>query len=150
MEKQSKLPKLPAGIRPADLKFPRSRQGLKPSHYRKLEELGLPSWGTEFSLWYSERWMIPTVNISGKSSREAERTYAIGVDDKKCYRIGGGPHVTAKVRVYLTAANFDRLFPFLQLQEEGKKQAGKIRDRISSRRAQGQIYRAQGLRHWRW
>jgi hypothetical protein len=42
------------------------------------------------------------------------------------------------------------LKPFLELRLKGQGDAGQIRDRISSRRAQGQVMRAEGRSSWRW
>lgn len=98
-----------------------------------------------------KEWFIANLLI-GKSNRGyAARTYATRVSDGKAgFRVGKGPHVTQTVTVYVTTANATRLAPLLAMAEAGEVTAHQIRDRISTRRAQGQMYRAEGRSSWRW
>lgn len=93
------------------------------------------------------QWVIATLSISGG---KPPRTYAVGVADSKVYTVGNGPHVKATVQVYLSKANIDRLRKYVELWKKGMADAGMIRDRISSRRAQGKIHRANGESSWYW
>ena len=54
------------------------------------------------------------------------------------------------VKVHLSKDNLARLDRHVKLYLDGLAKAGQIRDRISSRRAQGQIYRAEGRSSWMW
>ena len=99
-------------------------------------------------------WVLTTLHISNPSRRQASgtpaRTYGIGVADSKVYTVGRGPHVEKEVTVYLDSTNIDRLQRYADLWVKGMEDASAIRDRISSRRAQGQLHRAAGESHWRW
>lgn len=55
-----------------------------------------------------------------------------------------------EVEVHLKQDNVERLRKYLELWTKGMADAGGIRDRISSRRAQGQMERAAGRSYWRW
>ncbi len=95
-------------------------------------------------------WVLTTLQISGKGRGTTERTYGIEVASEKVCRVGRGPHVLQTVTVYLTTKNLDRLRKYVDLHQKGLAAAGGIRDRISTRRAQGQQYRAQGRTSWTW
>jgi hypothetical protein len=98
-------------------------------------------------------WVICTLHISNPrrgSANQTERTYAIGLKDEKVYTVGRGPHVLREVEVYIRKDNLERLKPLIDLHRKGMEMAGGIRDRISSRRAQGQIHRAAGRDRWSW
>lgn len=101
-----------------------------------------------FDLWHVTGfgWCIPTLAISGKGAR----TYAIRIKDRNVVRIGMGPHVTEQVTVYVRINRLRTLQSFLDMRTDGAGKAGQVRDRISSRRAQGQIMRAEGRSSWRW
>lgn len=139
---------LPKGILVGDLQRPA---------YDATDKL-VNSVGTygSFELWYTTGfgWCIPTLLISSNSRRVSrtgsERTYAARVSDSATVRIGMGPHVTERVTVYVRQSRLTALQPFLDTMTKGAGSAGTIRDRISSRRAQGVEMRAQGRSSWRW
>lgn len=94
-------------------------------------------------------WVLTTLKISnGKRGRD-DRYYAVTMRGEVC-RVGNGPHVKQVVNVYLKPDNADRLWKYVELWLKGAASAGGIRDRISSRRAQGQEMRAQGRSFWTW
>lgn len=101
-------------------------------------------------------WILLTLHISNASSKQkargntTARSYAISVVGEKLCRAGKGPHVTDEVTVYLSKTNIERLRPYTALWVKGMTAAGTTRDRISSRRAQGQQMRAEGRSQWRW
>ena len=92
-----------------------------------------------------DSWVIVTLPIDNKG-----RAYVIQVESGNTGRAGRGPHVKAEVRVYLSPANLPRLQKYVDLWRKGMAEAGAVRDRISSRRAQGQIERMKGRTTWRW
>jgi len=139
---------LPKGILTADLQRP-----AYDATDRLVHDAG--NYGS-FELWYTTGfgWCLPTLLISANSRRVArsgsERTYAARVSDGATVRIGMGPHVTERVTVYVRTSRLAALQPFLDVMTAGAGKAGTIRDRISSRRAQGAEMRAQGRSSWRW
>ena len=160
--KKSAIPNLPPDVQKADLEHPKYGSGdyLPNTELEKIGmgyESGFPG---RFTFYKVEGrsvlgWVLTTLHISKPSSRARagatmDRTYGIGVADSKVYTVGKGPHVTAIVEVYLTKANLTRLMKYVELWKKGMADAGGIRDRISSRRAQGQINRAEGMTYWDW
>lgn len=96
-------------------------------------------------------WVLTTLQISRARGRQAtDRYYGIRCDNEQVVRVGKGPHVTKEVTVYLSPVNFERLKKYIVLFQKGAGRAGTIRDRISSRRAEGQERRANGERSWLW
>ena len=142
---------LPPNVTPADLKWPETGHSLP---YEKYRELGLERNDLTFYETKGFGWVLCTLHISNASRRQAagttDRTYAITVADGKVCRVGRGPHVLSTVTVYLSADNLERLMPYVELYLKGSGDAGNIRDRISSRRAQGQLHRAAGRTSWNW
>lgn len=96
------------------------------------------------------RWVLCTLNISGKGKGQTERYYGIEVETQQVCRVGRGPHVVKVVTVYLSKKNLKRLQRYVDLHQSGLAQAGSIRDRISTRRAIGQQKRAEGRTTWWW
>ena len=150
--KKPTLAPLPFGILKSDLEYPKwnekatskQREANRIAHTLTLHHID------------SERdakndgWVIATLPIGGKRrAGYVERTYAIG-QDRKVYTVGQGPHVTGTVRVYVTNARLKALAPLVELYTFGMAEAGTIRDRISTRRAQGAIHRRNGDRYWNW
>jgi len=134
MEKKSsnKLPELPPGILPGDLKHP----GISDTTGMWFEMYHATGFG----------WCIPTLFIRKAGARSfsqhgSDRTYAIAISGGEIVRIGLGPHVTAQVIVYVAKSRLSSLQKYIDLKKRGEDQANQIRDRISSRRAQGQIRR---------
>lgn len=96
-------------------------------------------------------WCIATLHIrKARRAGQTDRTYAIRVSDGAPVRIGLGPHVTQTVYVYVTEKRLPKLQKYIDLLQKGQIDANTIRDRISSRRAEGAVRRAQGQRSWRW
>lgn len=98
-----------------------------------------------FELWYTERfgWVIPTLTISKAKFGTARRTYAIAIKDGQICTVGNGPHVLAQTTVYVTPKRQKALQSFLDIRTKGQGNAGMIRDRISTRRANTSLRRAQ-------
>jgi hypothetical protein len=137
---------LPKGIVERDLTYPDTRKG--GDYFAK----GIDCNDHQFEIWYVRNfgWCIPTLDIGGAGRQATRRTYAVKVDTGNVVRIGKGPHVTATHRVYVRESRLKDLQKFLDLRRKGAGDAGSIRDRISTRRAQGQQERAAGNHYWRW
>ena len=140
---------LPTGIIATDLLPPKCKTK---AQWNALWSLGGDR--RELQLWHTTSlgWCIPTLLISGAGRRRAttDRTYAIRVSNGTVCRIGKGPHVTQILTVYNTPKRSKALQPFFDLKTSGAADAGVIRDRISSRRAEGQLRRQNGESSWRW
>lgn len=152
MKAKTTLPALPTGIVAADLVRP-SWKLRKNSPQRQATVDYSP---VEFELWHTTGfgWCIPTLHIRNASRRHyatrvEPRTYAARVDDGATVRIGLGPHVDARVTVYVKVNRLAALQKFLDLQIAGAVSANTIRDRISSRRAQHDIRRSDSAARWR-
>lgn len=134
---------LPEGVLETDLNPP--KYGTKGNSDLFLRENG-EKYGAvlSFELWYTERfgWCIPTLEIRKASSRSRiagtnstdRRSYGISLRGE-IVTIGLGPHIKRTCTVYVKASRQDKLQKFLDLRVKGLEQAGGIRDRISSRRA---------------
>lgn len=155
MAKQTTKAKLPDGIERTDLD--------RPAWDDKRDKL-VVTWGDEreapvdrFELWHTSGfgWCIPTLHIANPSRRartagvQDSRTYAVTLDGK-VVRIGMGPHVTERVTVYIRKRRLSALQRFIDLMVKGQGDAQEVRDRISTRRAQGVLHRAAGKTSWRW
>jgi len=95
-------------------------------------------------------WCVMTLDISRGRGNNADRKYGIRVAGGGVVRVGNGPHVKEQVTIYVRKSRAAALKKYTDLYTEGLTRAGEIRDRISSRRAQGQEMRAQGRHSWRW
>ncbi len=119
-----------------------------------LAQAGSDQFYPELTFYRTEAmgWVLTTLNIAKSRSRtsSADRTYGITVKDEKLCRVGSGPHVLQTVRVQLNKKNLERLSKYVDLWRRGMEMAGTTRDRISSRRAQGQVHRAEGRTSWIW
>ncbi len=119
--------KLPNGILKSDLK------------YATFEETKELDWeDRSFELWNVKGigWVIPTLSIrKNRRNDYGDRTYAIGVSDKKIYTCGFGPHVLERITVWVRDSRLNSLQMYLDLRREGMEKAGMIRDRMSTRRA---------------
>jgi hypothetical protein len=149
--------KLPPDVTPDDLKWPapvyEGDRVVQPSRhlpYSKLKELGLQS--DELLFYKTARfgWVLTTLLIAKGRGNQPARYYGISVTDGQTVRVGRGPHVTDEVTVHLSTDNLERLMRYIKLWNTGMENSGTVRDRISSRRAQGQIERAAGHSSWRW
>jgi hypothetical protein len=138
---------LPDGIVLHDLKYPSYKLNVKndPNYF----DYKAPYEDHSFELWFvpSLGWCIPTLGIRnpGRRSRPgaAPRTYAVKVSDGGVVRIGLGPHVAERVTVYVRKNRAEALAKFIALKNKGAVDANNIRDRISTRRAQGALYRME-------
>lgn len=127
---------LPTGIKESDLKYPKNYK------IRVVEHL---------ELYYVKAfgWCIATLHIRNAGTRNTNRdprTYAVRVDTGECVRVGLGPHVLKRITVYATEKRLKDLQKFIDLKNSGEVTANEIRDRISTRRAQGTLRRSQ----WNW
>lgn len=133
-------PALPTGVKESDLTRPDFRKWTGPYAESVLD------------LWYvvGRGWCIPTLYI-GSSHRQQwlPRTYGVAMDGS-IVTMGGGPHVTHTVKVYNRTARAAALKPLFALKAKGELDASTIRNRIGSRRAQGQLERMAGKSYWRW
>jgi hypothetical protein len=139
---------LPKGVLASDTKWPKGVgvEWKRGSHgnltFYKIRRLD----GTEL-------WVIATLLIARAGRRfsrgVSDRTYAVTLDGK-VVRVGLGQHVIREVTIYIRTARLTALQQYIDLYDKGAMEANQIRDRISSRRAQGQIERAQGRSHWHW
>ena len=149
MKRTPVLNKLPEGILMGDLVMPKNKDG-----YSDWDALaGETGERLQFEMWYTTGfgWCIPTLNISPHNRRvSSARTYAVRVDTDGVVRIGGGPHVIERHWVYVKKARLKALQKYVDMQAQGAVDANTVRDRISSRRAQGALNRAKGLTSWRW
>ena len=137
---------LPTPIIEADTKYPEYQPGRK--SLRDGEYADLPPCVTLYLVTgrrLTDEWVICTLPISGKG-----RTYGQVIATGAGVRVGAGPHVKATVTLYFTADNVERLKPIIDLYRKGLIEANVIRDRISSRRAEGNLRRARGEISWRW
>jgi hypothetical protein len=136
---------LPQGINESDLKMPSYKS-------RDKTAWTVGDNGT-LTLYHCQGfgWVIVTLLISGSGRlNNAPRYYGIRVSDGAAVRVGRGPHVTRVIRVYIRQSRVKALSHFIQLYNNGMVKAHSTRDRISSRRYQGQVERAAGRRSWRW
>lgn len=149
---------LPDDVTLADCKYPDWGESLP---YEDQKALGLTyesGWSGSLTFYYTEKlgWVLCTLHISNASRSQkargvvTDRSYGIGIKDEKVYTVGRGPHVLSEIQVYLRKDAMDRLEKYVKLWLKGMADAGNIRDRISSRRAQGQAYRAEGRSFWTW
>lgn len=153
----TKITGLPGNITEADTKWPswEQRKKLRKADRDKLDVVdSVTLYETE-----SFGWVVCTLPISKGRLQRADRTYGITVGFKKTYsgderqlvRVGNGPHVKRTVEVHVTKGRQKELQWLLDLREEGLGKAGMVRDRISTRRAQGAMRRSAfggGLLGW--
>lgn len=106
----------------------------------------------QFTLYNTARmgWCITTLGISNGRRGNTARTYAVRISDGALCRVGNGPHVLQVVTIYVRESRKAALQSLLDLREKGAADAGTVRDRISSRRAEGALNRAKGMQSWRW
>jgi hypothetical protein len=106
----------------------------------------------QLTLYKTERfgWVINTLFISRGKRGQPDRSYGQAIDTDQVVSCGNGPHVTETAVVYIRKSRAEALKPLTDMYVEGMKRANAIRDRRSSRIAQGQEMRAQGKRSWSW
>ncbi len=95
-------------------------------------------------------WCVATLDISRNRRAATARVYAARASDGATVRVGAGPHVKRTVTVYVRQERLAALAKLVAIYESGAEKANAIRDRISSRRAEGVAMRAQGRSSWRW
>jgi hypothetical protein len=140
---------LPPDVIASDLVYPKF--SMRPKKADKIDYALGEHGSLKFHLTEGFGWVIATLPIS--SARRADvpdRTYGIRISDGSSVRVGAGPHVTRTITVYLKAGRLKVLQKYLDLYMTGMGKANTIRDRISSRRAQGVEMRAAGRHSWRW
>ncbi|SHG89211.1 hypothetical protein [Bradyrhizobium erythrophlei] len=134
-------PALPFGLKETDTaypKHPKKYDWRKPQPFDVLHTL---------TLYETERfgWVVTTLHIRNPGSRHRTgaqaRTYGVNAEGQ-VVTVGLGPHVKRTLTVYVTRARADALKTLTDLHERGLADAGSIRDRISSRRAQGAMRRS--------
>ena len=126
-------------LKDSDLVYPDYKSGDRIAHTLTLHDT------TAFG------WCVATLQIKrARRAGQTDRTYAARVIDGQVVRIGLGPHVKQTVSVYVTEKRVPALKRLLDLHNAGADRANAIRDRISSRRAQGAEMRALGRTSWRW
>jgi hypothetical protein len=151
---KGKLPpkELPPDVLISDLKSDYAKDPMLP--YGELRELFGVDSPPGHLLFYNVKtfgWVLTTLKISGaRRNQTADRYYSIIVKDEKLCRVGNGPHVTQIVRVLIKQKNVKRLAKYFELWKKGATDANTVRDRISTRRAQGQIHRQLGHIRWDW
>ncbi len=139
---------LPFGVVASDLDYPSYPKNPKKADYDRLKIVH------HIDLYevVNAGWVVATLKISNGSWRResaAARTYAVDKDGK-VWRVGKGPHVLRVVTVHVTKARLGALKTLVDLHHDGAVKANTIRDRISSRRAQGALHRANGRTSWMW
>ncbi len=135
MAKKQPEIELPKGVKEADLSYPKNYK------IRVVEHL---------DMYYTSGfgWCIATLHIRNAGRRNAHkdsRTYAIRVDTEECVRVGLGPHVLKRITVYVSEKRLKDLQKYVDLKNSGEVTANEIRDRISTRRAQGSLRRRDFL-----
>jgi hypothetical protein len=136
---------LPDEVRETDLKYP-SWESTKNNEDNRVV--------SQFEMWYTERfgWCIPTLFISRarRGSNMNDRTYGIAINTNGVVTMGKGPHVLRTVTVYVRKGRVEALKKFTDLKTKGEGDAGQIRDRISTRRANTMLRRNSygGLLGW--
>lgn len=137
----------PLGITKADLEYPRWDV---PEGQRLNYDVG-----TNGTLWlYNCKefgWCVATLHISKSKNRNyPDRTYGVRLSDGQVVTMGGGPHVTERITVYVRKDRTEALSKLIERYDEGMGSANQIRNRIGSRRAQGSLMRSQGRTSWYW
>jgi hypothetical protein len=131
---------LPFGLKQSDLSYPKRPKTYdwrKPQPHDLLHTL---------TLYETERfgWVVTTLHIRNAGSRSMRgaqpRTYGVTASGQ-VVTVGLGPHVKSTMTVYVSRARAEALKTLVDLHERGLADAGSIRDRISSRRAQGAMRR---------
>lgn len=135
---------LPPGVQASDLEYPRTSKGERLAY-------ALGSHGVlQFYETTRFGWCLCTLRIGGGGRHGPERYYAARVEDGATVSVGRGPHVTRVIEVFVREDRAEALKRYTDLHKEGLARAGTVRDRISSRRAQGAEERAAGHTSWRW
>lgn len=133
---------MPQGIEAFDLTYPEWNPKKPDELVREIGEYG----ALELYDTTGFGWCIATLGIrKARSAGKADRTYAIRVSDGQPVRIGLGPHVKRTVKVYVRQSRLEALKKYVDLYNKGSETAHEIRDRISTRRAQGALRRSSWM-----
>jgi hypothetical protein len=149
MNEKASRPALPEGLKDFDLAEP--KYWLKKKKKDRDREMKDRDYKSDFDLWYAGDfgWVIPTLTIRnvprGDQRHLQQRTYAVRISDGAVVRVGFGPHVTHQVHVYGRVSRADALKKYIDLRTKGEADAGQVRDRISTRRAQTALRRGSQL-----
>jgi len=144
----SKAPAYPLGIIAKDLEYPKMASGDSLDYnagdcgHVTLYEVAGRRQGEKF-------WVVCTLGIAKNRRGYADRSYGVRTDGS-VVRVGHGPHVLQTITVHVRKSRVAALAELLKLHREGAIAAHQIRDRIGSRRAEGQLRRAAGQRSWMW
>lgn len=95
-------------------------------------------------------WVIATLPIGSQHNRVNPRTYAVSLKHGGPCRCGNGPHILKKLTVFIRTSRVKAIQKYLDLYKSGLVSSNNIRDRISSRRAEGAERRADGQHSWMW
>ncbi len=137
---------LPANVLATDLTYPKVKATRTEADYERARVLHI------LTLHYTARfgWCVATLHIRNpgrRSTQTTARTYGVTLDGQ-VVTIGMGPHVLRTIELYVTAARVAALQRYLDLKEKGLADAGEIRDRISTRRAQTVQRRSASFDRW--
>lgn len=138
---------LPPGVVAEDLKWPGYDTGKDNQVAQDVADHGQ----LQFYEVIDFGWCVATLDIARGRNGRAARTYAVRVEDGKSCRVGNGPHVKQVLTVYVRRSRVAALQKYLDLYQSGAVEANQIRDRISTRRAQGALRRGAsgwGLGLW--
>lgn len=149
-------PDLPPGVVAADMKYPETKYNRKTFKPIRGTEVLARDHGDHGQLtFYNVRgfgWCIGTLHIRNQSTRARQRhgemearTYAVRVSDGGVVRIGLGPHVVGTVSIYIRESRVKDLQKYIDLYNSGSESAHQIRDRISTRRARGELMRREWM-----
>ena len=122
---------LPEGVTNSDLVYPKWDSKEKVIYHLTFIPSGRFGWAVQ-TLWINQR---------------QNRSYAATLDGKI---ITAGNQGVKLLHVYVRESRVKHFQKWLDAHQKGLQDAGDIRNRIGSRRAEGQLKRAQGLSSWRW
>lgn len=124
---------LPKGVKATDTQYPKYNEK-KPDRY--IDEL---------RFLYSDRfgWVVQTLSINARQNR----SYGTPLSGEI---VTCGNASSKIISVYVTESRQAHLKEWIDAKAKGMESAGNVRDRIGSRRAEGQVKRSQGLSSWMW
>lgn len=150
--KTTESTELPKGVTKYDLEYPKYDARLKvkgrkePGGYKDPSVPMTPG-GYDSTLTFIESgrigWVVATLSINARTNR----TYAVDLEGS-VFTVGNP--ASRVVTVHVKESRAKALTPWIEAHKKGLEIAGNVRDRIGSRRAEGQEKRARGLSSWRW
>lgn len=123
----------PEGVVKADTQYPKWRENNPVKVVETLTFIRSERFG----------WVVTTLAINARQNRY----YAATLDGETC--TVGNPK-SQLLTVYVKESRATQLSEWIKASKAGEERAGEIRDRIGSRRAEGQERRARGETYWRW